>query len=162
MTPAPRNGHFSIQRYLASCVRPVEKGTLGTESNKVVELHFMTVEVDVARAQAHGVHFLDFMANSRAIRPMGNSTETFTSYTDIGGAVGDQLLGLQAMAAGEALGLWKVYTPADAGYEGADANAIAGAGGVMIGPPRDEAAIGAWINAPSPEGALDFDGAHLA
>jgi hypothetical protein len=160
MTPAPRNGHFSIQQYLASCVRQVEKGTPSTEDNKVVELHFMTVAVDVARAQAHGVNFLDFMANSRAIRPMGSSTDMFTSYTDIGGAVGDQWLGLQAMAAGEALGLWKVYTPADAGYEGGDANAIAGAGGVMIGPPRDEAAIGAWITAPSPADA--FDGAHIA
>jgi hypothetical protein len=158
MTPAPRNGHFSIQRYLASCVRHVEKGTLGTEGNKVVELHFMTVEVDVAKAQAHGVAFLGFLADSRAIRPMSSQAEMFTSYTDIGGAVGDQWLGLQAMAAGEALGLWKVYSPADAGYEGADANAIAGAGGVMTGPPRDEAAIGAWIKTPS----LDFDRAHLA
>jgi hypothetical protein len=135
---------FPREQYLDSCAREVEPGTPETPGHKVVDLHFMSVEVDLAKAQAKGLSFSEWMNHRQR-----TGISTLTSYVDFGVAVSLERreLGLYAMAVGDALGFWSVYTPADSGLKGAEADRVAIGHGVTIGPRKDVAAIAASYDA---------------
>lgn len=58
------------------------------------------------------------------------------SYITLGGWLGSQELALMLIGAVELVGVAKAITPSALGFEGADADAAAGMGLVMLGPSR--------------------------
>ena len=54
------------------------------------------------------------------------------SYIEIGGVLGDQQEAFLLFALGKVLGLWSVITPATLGFEGPEADQLAGAGMVNM------------------------------
>jgi hypothetical protein len=137
-------------------VQPVPQGTPQIPGRRVVNLHFTTLAVDVAKAKAEKDGFAIWVLN---VGP----PSTGSSYIEIGATVGGQGQALEVMAVGDALKLWSVYTPADAGLEGAAADAAAGAGGVVVGPPRDQVARHApgWAPAATSGRSSNGNGLHL-
>jgi hypothetical protein len=133
-------------------MREVQPGTREVPGHKVVDLHFMTIDVDLAKAREQGPQFIADLAAKGAIGPRSASQSPVKSYLDIGGAVGDQGLALYSMGVGEALGLWTVYTPKMyMGVEGPEADRAAGGGGVVIAPPANKELREAWLpGSPTP------------
>jgi len=93
-----------------------------------VDCHFVTVAVDAAKAETLRAEFIDLL---RAY-PHPDRLAAGPSYIEVGGELGDQGAALQFFALGQALGLWKVVTPALLGFSGAEADMLAGSGLVMM------------------------------
>ena len=72
---------------------------------KMVDVHFMKIGVDVAKAEARREELIDLLNCWD-----GNDLSGGPSYISIGGDLGSQSLALDLFALGEALGLWKVLT----------------------------------------------------
>lgn len=95
---------------------------------KGVDCHFITVGVDVPKAQKALPELLDILATyPRPERLVGGP-----SYIEIGAEIGSQEDALRLYALGEVLGLWQVITPERMGITGEEADKLAGAGMVMI------------------------------
>lgn len=96
------------------------------ENVKLVDLHFIQVGVDMAKAEAWRADLTEWLNAHAADFRDG------PSYIAVGGVLGDQGLALQLFALGSALGLWQVITPEAFGMTGAEADNAAGLGFVMI------------------------------
>jgi hypothetical protein len=167
MPATPPTRAFSLRNYLASCMREVQPGTPEAPGHKVIDLHFMTIDVDLAKARELGPQFIAELGAYGAIGPRSTSQSPVKSYIEIGAAVGDQGLALYSMGVGEALGLWTVYTPESfLGIEGAEADRAAGGGGVVIAPPNNKELLETWLpgspEPPEPSAPRDVDGAGVA
>ena len=93
-----------------------------------VDCHFLVVGVDKAKAEARKAELIDLLnAYPRPDRLAGGP-----SYIEVGGEIGDQGAAFQLFALGKALGLWGIITPEAMGFEGAEADQMAGSGFVMM------------------------------
>jgi hypothetical protein len=116
----------------------VEEGNGRFHCDVFVDVHFVTIGVDSAKAEKHRQAFID------ALGPDYGLLERGPSYLHIGAEIGDQGAAFCLMAMGEALGLWRVITPAKLHMEGERAEQAAGLGYIMIsgfnrqGEPPDE------------------------
>lgn len=93
-----------------------------------VDVHFMVIVVSKSRAEEHRQEFLDILREY----PEPVELAKGPSYVVMGAHLGDQTRALRIFALGEALGLWKVITPAFLGITGAQADEMAGNGLVMM------------------------------
>lgn len=91
-----------------------------------VDVHFMTVGVDRARAEAHRVELIEILDRYPEHRLADGP-----SYIEVGGVIGDQGAALRLFALGQVLGFWTVITPATLGITGVDGDKLAGMGMVM-------------------------------
>ncbi len=105
----------------------------------IVDVHFMNIGIYMPEAERRKADLIAIL------RQFPSARELFArgpSYITLGGFVGDQGAALSMMALGEALGLWKVITPASLGMEaGPNADAAAGGGYVMTSPVQ-----GGWLS----------------
>ena len=98
-----------------------------TEGVALVDVHFMVVAVDLAKATAKRQDLVSML-------PIVFNLDTLKggpSYITLGAMIGDQGVALSLMALGHALGLWRVITPATLGMTGPMADDMAGRGFVM-------------------------------
>lgn len=102
---------------------PSEDAALDME---MVDVHFVTIGVDLIKAEAARDELIDILDNWPT-----DELEGGPSFISVGGTIGDQGAALQLFALGHALGLWTVVTPAALGLTGAEAEAAAGNGFVM-------------------------------
>lgn len=94
-----------------------------------VDVHFMIVGVDVAKAARVKDELIALLASY----PEQHRFRQGLSYIDVGAEIGDQASALRLFALGEALGLWKVITPAVLGIRDPQkAQALAARGFVMF------------------------------
>ena len=99
-----------------------------------VDLHFIVVGVDKAKAEAHKDELVGILKDWPS-EAWGNpipKLEEGPSYIHVGGAIGDQGAAFQLFALGKVLGLWDIITPAKLGITGEQANQMAGMGFVMV------------------------------
>lgn len=104
-----------------------------TEIEKV-DLHFVTIGVDKAKAEALRAELIGIL-NDWPTEAWGHAVPALSrgpSYIHAGGVVGDQGAALCLFALGKALGLWNVITPETLGFKGEEAAQMAGAGFLMI------------------------------
>ncbi len=93
-----------------------------------VDVEFIIIGVDMAAAEAHRSEFVEILDQY----PEPERLAGGPSYIEVGAAIGDQGAAFQMFALGQALGLWKVITPATLGFKGDDAARMAGMGYVMM------------------------------
>lgn len=93
-----------------------------------VDLHFVTIGVDKAAAEAIKPELLTILQSYPAPERLAGGP----SYIELGAEIGDQGAALQLFALGQVLGLWTVITPATLGMTGPQADQMAGMGFVMI------------------------------
>ena len=93
-----------------------------------VDLHFVEIGVDRAKAEAIRADFINILNSWPAREELAGGP----SYIAVGAIVGSQSAALQMFALGKVLGLWQVITPAMFGLTGREADDMAGAGYVMI------------------------------
>lgn len=98
------------------------------EDLEKVDMHFVIVGVDKAAAEAHKVELVEILNDY----PDPDRLAGGPCYIELGGVVGDQGAALQLMALGKVMGLWEVMIPENLGFTGAEADAMAGAGLVLI------------------------------
>lgn len=92
-----------------------------------VDLHFVTIAVDKAKAEARRGDLIDIL-NSW---PDPERLAGGPSYIDVGATIGDQGAAFLLFALGKVLGIWNVITPALLGATGAEADRCAGMGFIM-------------------------------
>jgi hypothetical protein len=100
----------------------------------LVDVHFMTVGVDLAKAKARRAEFVDMLKHW----PDRESLAAGPSYISVGGMIDDQEAALKMFALGQSLGLWMVVTPKALRLEGQMAELAAGRGYIMITGFREE------------------------
>jgi hypothetical protein len=94
----------------------------------LVDVEFLTIAVDKAAAERNRAELLAILREwPEPARLAGGP-----SYMEVGGVVGDQGAAFQLFALGQTLGLWKVMTPKDFGYEGDEVQRVAGMGYIFI------------------------------
>lgn len=103
----------------------------------LVDVHFMVIGVDKAKAEEHKAELLDFLNNEY---PEPERLEGGPSYIEVGANIGDQGAAMSLFALGQVLGLWQVITPATLHITGPDADRLAGSGMVMMSGYRKEQA----------------------
>lgn len=91
---------------------------------ELVDVHFITVGVDKHKAEEVRETVLEFVDGYPRM-------EGGPSYIETGAVLGSQDLALRLIALGKVLGLWDVITPKVFGFEGAQADEMAGRGLVM-------------------------------
>lgn len=95
---------------------------------KPIDCFFLTVGVDMAKAEARRAEFIDLLDNY----PNAEELARGPSYIAVGAAIGDQGAAFQLFALGAALGLWSIITPGAFGLTGEEAQCAAGSGFIMI------------------------------
>jgi hypothetical protein len=93
-----------------------------------VDMHFIVVGIDREKAEAMKPELIGWCKNY----PEPERLAGGPSYIELGAAVGSQDVALRLMALGQVLDLWKVITPETLGFEGKQADMLAGRGYVMI------------------------------
>jgi len=93
-----------------------------------VDVEFVTIGVDKQRAERHRAELISILNTY----PEPERLAGGPSYIEVGAAIGDQGAAFQLFALGKVLGLWDVITPSSLGMSGAEAQAMAGNGFIMI------------------------------
>lgn len=93
-----------------------------------VDVEFMVIGVDKAKAVACRAELIELLREY----PNPERLAGGPSYIEVGAAIGDQGAAFQLFALGQALGLWRVMTPATLGFVGEEARFMAGQGFVLI------------------------------
>jgi hypothetical protein len=101
-----------------------------------VDMHFVTVAVSKARAEARRAEFIALLNDY----PNPAELAGGPSYIAVGGVIGDQGAAFEMFALGKVLGLWDVITPEKFGMTGEEARRAAGAGYIMCTGYRPEMA----------------------
>lgn len=120
----------AIYRILGDCCAPFRKGEIETReqvgpmevvtinafpaasevnmdgTHMMVDCHFITIGVHLKLAIQHRQEFIDAIDDDADMLGGG------PSYITLGGMLGDQTAAFCFMAVGQALGLWRVVTPA--------------------------------------------------
>lgn len=91
----------------------------------VIDAYFVAIGVNKAKAEAVKDELYKLLADEPIF-------QKGPSYIHIGAELGDQGQALGLFALGQALGFWKIITPQTFGFEGAEADEMAGRGFVMI------------------------------
>ncbi len=107
---------------------PHESAFAGREGYAQIDVHFLTISVDLTEAEEHKAELIEILG----AYPEPERLAAGPSYIEIGGVIGDQGAALTLFALGEALDLWRVLTPATLGIEGSDAKDLAGRGMVLM------------------------------
>ena len=94
----------------------------------LIDCHFVTIGVDKAKAEEHK----EVLKSILAEYPDPERLAGGPSYIEVGGVIGDQGAAFKLFALGSSLGLWRMITPKTMGFEGEEANHLAGMGFVMI------------------------------
>jgi hypothetical protein len=97
------------------------------EECEVVDMHFVAVAVNKAKAERHRAELIALLD----AYPEPEQLAGGPSYIHVGGVIGDQGLAFELFALGKVLGLWSVITPATFGMTGMEADRAAGAGYIM-------------------------------
>jgi hypothetical protein len=92
-----------------------------------VDLHFVTIAVDKAKAEQHRAGLIDLL-NSW---PDPERLAGGPSYIEVGGVIGDQGAAFELFALGKVLGIWDIITPEKFGATGEQARQMAGMGYIM-------------------------------
>ena len=95
---------------------------------KKIDCQFIVIGVDMEKAESRRAEFLEILDTYPDMEKLAGGP----SYIEVGGVIGDQGAALMLFGLGEALELWTVITPKVMGIEGADADAMAGQGFVMM------------------------------
>lgn len=98
------------------------------ESMEKVDCFFITVGVDLEKAEARRAEFLQILSEY----PEPERLAGGPSYIEVGGVIGDQGAAFMMFALGEALGLWKIITPATCGITGDAGKQLADRGFILI------------------------------
>jgi hypothetical protein len=98
------------------------------ESMVKVDLHFLTIGVDMEAAERGREDFLALLATYPDMDRIAGGP----SYIEVGAVIGDQGAAFQMFALGSALGLWGVITPGTLGFTGEEANRMAGNGLILM------------------------------
>jgi hypothetical protein len=135
-----------IHKILSECTVQLRKGAAVTESDvgavhvtevfdaphesesdglTKVDVHFVTIGVDRAKADAARAALADELAS------YPNGLDRGPSYIEVGAELGDQGAALSLFGLGQVLGFWKVITPEALGITGDRARQLAGSGFVM-------------------------------
>jgi len=93
-----------------------------------VDVHFMTIGVDKAKAEQHRKELISILKDY----PDPDRLAGGPSYIELGGVIGDQGSALRLFALGQVLELWTVITPKTLGIVGEEAQKLAGMGMIMI------------------------------
>ena len=94
-----------------------------------VDVVFMLVGVDKAKAEAHRQEFTEWMLAFPDKKMLAGGPAA-GSYFKVGKKIGDQDGALRFFALGHVLELWEVVTPEDIGWTGQKAATLAESGGV--------------------------------
>lgn len=99
------------------------------ESHTSFDLHFVTISVDPIQAQACKEQFIAWLHSYPQQERLagGPSYIEFAAVAEI-----DQESAFRIFALGAALDLWHIITPEFMGFDGAEADAMAGNGFIMI------------------------------
>ena len=95
---------------------------------EMVDVNFIQIGVDKERAEAVRKQFIEALDEY----PEPDRLAGGPTYIEFGARVGSQDIALRAFALGKILDLWDVITPATFGFEGAEAEELAGRGFVLI------------------------------
>lgn len=98
------------------------------EDLEMVDVHFMTIGVDKAKAEARKDELIALLRDYPA--PLELSVGP--SYIAVGATIGDQGAAFCLFALGKALGLWEIITPELLGLTGEEAHEAAGRGFIMM------------------------------
>lgn len=93
----------------------------------LVDLHFIKIGVDKAKAEQHRAELLSILEGYEPREELAGGP----SYIAVGGRIGDQGAAFQLFALGKALGIWDIITPRSLGITGAEADSMAGSGFIM-------------------------------
>lgn len=92
-----------------------------------VDVHFVVIVVDPLALERRAEIIAAIEASAINLDRLRDGP----SYIEVGAALGDQGYALRLFGLGEALGLWRVITPARLGFDGPEADKLAGTGYVM-------------------------------
>jgi len=95
---------------------------------KYVDCVLVKIAVVIDEAEKYRAEFIELMKTY----PNQDQLRAGPSYIHIGAEIGDQGMAFCLMALCEALGLGKVYTPKTLGFEGPEAEQLAGSGFVYL------------------------------
>jgi hypothetical protein len=98
------------------------------ETMKKVDCFFITVGVDMEKAEARRAEFVQILSQY----PEPERLADGQTYIEVGAALGDQGAAFMMFALGEALGLWRVITPTTVHITGEQAVELAGRGFIVI------------------------------
>ena len=114
---------------------PPAPETTDEDLHPVVDAHFVKVGVnkDLARDRE------DDLRELLAGYPRPDRLAQGPSHIEVGAAIGSQEHAFRLFALGKALGLWDVVTPATFGFEGEEADRMAGSGFVMMSGYKEDA-----------------------
>lgn len=98
------------------------------DSFEKVDLHFVTVAVDKAAAEAERANLIALLDQW----PEPDLLAGGPSYIGVGGVLGDQGAAFELFALGKVLGIWDVITPEVFGFTGEEARDVAGKGLILI------------------------------
>lgn len=118
-----------INLIIENCTVPLRKGAVlkNPADFSLVDVHFMDIGVDIFRASAARDSLVDLLNKFQGHQPLTDGP----SYISLGADLGDQGYALRLLGLGKHLGLWNVITPASFGFDGEEANQLAGSGMVM-------------------------------
>lgn len=121
-----RKGETIVRREAPSGVQTREVFAMPHESSATdlvcVDLHFVTIGVDSAKAEAARADLIKILAEWPDPSELANGP----SYITAGATIGDQGAAFQLFELGKVLGLWDVITPAMYGMTGEEADSAAG------------------------------------
>jgi hypothetical protein len=95
---------------------------------ELVDLHFVVIGVDTSAAAAARGELIAVLAEYPDLERLKGGP----SYIEVGAVIGDRGATFQLFALGKVLKLWTVITPTMLGFEGAQADEMAGSGFVMM------------------------------
>lgn len=93
-----------------------------------VDLHFIVVGVDLAKAQDRKEELRELLREYAAQHPRFLEG---TSYLEVGAEIGSQELAFRLFALGKVLGFWDIITPERLGVTGDLVDELAGRGFIM-------------------------------
>jgi hypothetical protein len=94
----------------------------------IVDMIFIDVGVDKARAEAHRNEFVDILNSYPNMERLRGGP----SYIELGGEFGDQGFALRIMAIGSVLGFWEIISGKSMGANDEESRTMAGIGFLMI------------------------------
>lgn len=120
-----------LDKIIRDCLWAGEK--IATTQNpppgmKLVNVHFHVVAVNEIACRRARNELIDLLSEY----PEPERLKSGPSYTEIGAAIGDEMMALMLMAIGEGAGLWEVMTPKTLHITGEAADNLARQGFVMI------------------------------
>lgn len=118
----------SVHLYLM----PAEGEIKNRDELELYDLHFIHVAVHREKAEELREEFTDAISQVSVWASLVEGP----SYITLGGLLGSQDAALAFIALGAHFGWWEIITPASFGATGAQADAMAGGGLVLMTPPK--------------------------